>query len=705
MQAQPSQINNVKPTLHDEIQGFKGRLSKVGQSSAQNVGPKGNQGSLKEESKSESGLSEDVNKPRYAIISQESPDDTPDETYASVYQDMFQALAKQETAYDQKVFRAFIAKDFADRFVSPQTRSNAIYRDATTQLLQSESAVDGQPSKSEGTDISPGVRRTAELGMQQVKNIAAIIGQVAKDSPQEAQELFSQLDPTLQKQVMSVQSGSFTSEQKLALLEGVHNNMLGNVISGSRALVSALSLASLGAIFIAGAVLGGPVGGTFAVGLAEMGAVSAHFMASRLARVFASIFENFRLERALSKVDKNIQDLESKLQTQKNKGTENASSPELVAQQKEQLSQLQAKRATLLAKRDAARKQILLKATEFLSGATMLVVVAMIPPPVTVVLVLAALSDFVGSKLEKLSHTFTGPGITSKTARAFLRVFSFALQLPKKLFQGVNNLGKLSEAQAIKTDNKLLSVPLQVVGTILQAPNKLVNGITSRFTKSPEETVSMADDAELRYSVVKSDDQSAPQQEDKQAETVKEGVKDNIKEQKIEMTADVSREAVHLAARSAGGEVVGSFFDVYSSFQDLRAYFFTQPKEKKHLAALIDIVHQEVHVVPVQPNQAVRSSSVGVTVTGNNTEGIDRQKDAQETVASTKREQPSLLASVEKPSHQRLAYSLSQLQGASEKIAEQIKTAQQRVIENSELGSQNIQVKDEKESRHSFRLS
>ncbi len=678
MQAQPRQINNVKLTLHDEIQGFKVRLSQVG--------PKGNQGSPAGESKSEPKSSQNTG---YSPVNQR---DSSGETYASVYQDMFQALAKQETAYDQKVFRAFIAKDFADRFVVPQTNLRSVYRDATTRLLQ--------PSTPEDKEISQGVMTTAEVEMQQVKNIAAVIGQVAKDSPQEAQELFSQLDPTLQKQVMSVQSDSFTSEQKLALLEGVHNNMLGNVISGSRALVSALSLASLGAIFIAGAVLGGPVGGIFAVGLAEMGAVSAHFMASRAARVFASIFENFRLERALSKVDKDIQDLESKLQTQKNVETKNASSPELVAQQQQQLSQLYAKRATLLAERGAARKQILLKTTQFLSGVSMLVVVAMIPPPVTAVLVLAALSDFVGSKLEKFSHTFTGPGITSKAARAFLRVFSFALQLPKKLFQGVNNLGKLSEAQAIKTDNKLLSVSLQVVGTILQAPNKLVKGITSMFTKSPEETVSMADDEEVKYSAV----QSYTQQGGKHAETVKKGVKDNIKEKKVEMTADVSKESVHLATRAAAGEVVASFFDVLSSFEDLRAYFITQPKEKKHLAALIDIVHQEVHAVPVQPNQAVRSSSVGVTVTVSNTEGFDPQKDAEETVASTKREQLPSLASQEEPSHQRLAYSLSQLQ----KVEREQKKYQEnplksmikentsnlaragKIVErNAELGSQN----------------
>lgn len=677
MQAQEESQRTAQPTLHDEIQGFKERLS--------NVGPEGKQGLPENESKSASKSSQnnDYHQVNQEDGSDETKGNSSDETYASVYRDMFQALAKHENAYDQKVFRAFIAQDFADRFVSPQTRSNSI------------------------------------LGMQQVKNIAAIIGQVAKDSPQEAQELFSQLDSTLQKQVMSVQSDSFTSEQKLALLEGVHNNMLGNVISGTRALVSALSLASLGAIFVAGFVLGGPVGGTFAVGLAEMGAVSAHFMASRAARVFASTIDYFRLDRELSKVDKEIADLVN-LADRKDPGNDNneetkdPDSPKLSDQQKEQLSQLKAKQSTLLAKRDAAKKQILLKATEFLSGATMLLVVAMIPPPVTAVLVLAALSDFVGSRLEKFSHRFTGPGVPSKAARAFFRVFSFALQLPKKLFQGVNNLGKLSEAQAIKTDNKLLSVSLQVVGTILQAPNKLVNGITSIFTKSPEETV----DVEVKYSAVY-DGNQARESEDQvnHAKTIKQGVKDNFKEQKIEMTADVSREAVHLAARSAGGEVVGSFFDIYSSFQDLQAYFFTQPKEKKHLAALLDVVHQEVHAVSVQPNQAVRSSSVGVTVTVSNTEGFDPQKDAEETVASTKREQLPSLASQEEPSHQRLAYTLSELQrvnlsqtkdhenrlsGASEEIAVLVGTTRQSVDENSIQDKRTDKVVDRENTKFSL---
>jgi hypothetical protein len=684
MQAQEESQRTAQPTLHDEIQGFKERLS--------NVGPEGKQGLPENESKSASKSSQnnDYHQVNQEDGSDETKGNSSDETYDSVYKDMFQALAKHENAYDQKVFRAFIAQDFANRFVDPQTRSKAEFRDATTQLLQSESAVDGQPSKSEGTKMSPGDRHTAELGMQQVKNIAAIIGQVAKDSPKEAQKLFSQLDSTLQKQVMSVRSGSFTYQQKLALLEGVHNNMLGNVISGTRALVSALSLASLGAIFAAGFVLGGPVGGTFAVGIAEMGAVSAHFMASRAARVFASTIDYFRLDRELSKVNKEIADLVN-LADRKDPGNDNneetkdPDSPKLSDQQKEQLSQLEAKRMTLLAKRDAAKKQILLKATEFFSGASMLVIVAMIPPPVTIALVLAALSDFVGSKLEKFSHRFTGAGVASKAARAFFRVFSFALQLPKKLFQGVNNLGKLSEAQAIKTENGLLSVALQVMGAILQAPNKLVNGITSIFTKSPEETMS----EDMRYSAVygadNHKDQPGTKKENKRAETVKEGVKDNVKEQKVEMTVDVAKESVHLATRAAGGEFLASFFDVQSSAEDLYAYFITQPKEKKHLAALLDVVHQEVHAVsaPVpaseQSSKVVELSLEGVNHTEKNANDHGFQK-------------APLLESKQNLSHQNIAYSLRELQKVGPKSEEP-----SRYHENPLLEAQSV-IKDSLEA-------
>jgi hypothetical protein len=162
---------------------------------------------------------------------------------------------------------------------------------------------------------------------------------------------------------------------------------------------------------------------------------------------------------------------------------------------------------------------------------------------------------------------------------------------------------------------------------------------------------------------------------------------------------------------------VGSFFDIYSSFQDLQAYFFTQPKEKKHLAALLDVVHQEVHAVSVQPNQAVRSSSVGVTVTVSNTEGFDPQKDAEETVASTKREQLPSLASQEEPSHQRLAYTLSELQrvnlsqtkdhenrlsGASEEIAVLVGTTRQSVDENSIQDKRTDKVVDRENTKFSL---
>ncbi len=561
---------NIRDTpLHSRIYGYEQKLREV----------KNKSGTLS--SNSDSDLQEKGNGPDSSEPQQSN------NTYASVYQSMFKELAQQESASDREIFRSFIEKDFSDRFVRPQKGVLSSYREDITRQLQS-------PSEMQEANLPQGRRVVIETGVQHVATIAAVIGQVAKDSPEEAQALFSQLDSTLQTQVMSVQSDSFTSEQKLALLDGMHNSMLENFISAPRAVVSVLSLVSLGAIFIAGAVLGGPVGGTFAVGLAEMGAVSAHFMVSRAARVIASIYEGYQLSRQLSTVGKDIEAKEKEIKQLQDSPQQESQLQTTLPKLEDALSQLKAKRSTLISKREANKKQLFLKTTEFFSGAAMLAIIPIVPPPILIGLVLLVLSDTIGSRMEKFSYTFTGTGLASRAARGSLRAFSFALQLPKKLFQGVNNLGKLCEAQANK--NKLFSGPLHAVGFILQFPSKLANAISSVFRQNPKTAAPSAADKnqDARELSLKGVDRTFTV-----AAVVKEGVNANVKEQRIEIQLATAKESTHVATRAAAGEAVASFFDVLSSFEDLRAYFVRQPSEKHHIANMVQIVHKEVHSPPV----------------------------------------------------------------------------------------------------------
>ena len=223
----------------------------------------------------------------------------------------------------------------------------------------------------------------------------------------------------------------------------------------------------------------------------------------------------------------------------------------------------------------------------------------MIPPPVTVGLMVVALSDFVGSKMENFSHTFTGPGFASRAARLSLRAFSFALQLPKKLFQGVNSFGKYCEAQA--NQSKIFSLPLQAIGFTLQFPSKVVKAISSVFAGQTQP----AADNNIDASPVSKESKG---KKDASERSVKTGVKDNVREQEAEMTT----ESVHLAVRSTGGEVVASFFDVLSSFKDLRRYF-SQKSQKHHIADMMNIVHKEMHFAPVSPKVSMDTMSRAIS--------------------------------------------------------------------------------------------
>ena len=347
------EINRRELSLHSTIHRYKNDLAqvrsqeeKVQKSDASASGDVSRSPILSTEnaryrSEESSPLIQDKNK-------QPNESSGGNQTVSSVYQSMFKDLARMESPYERKIFKEFITKDFSDRFVSVHKKLPKIYRSYLLNQSQDKSP------------IPPGLQAIHERSKKSVEDIASILGQVAQQSPEEAQALFSQLDKTLQTQVMSVQSQSFTSAQKLALLEGVHKSMLENFISVPRAVVSALSLLSLGGIFVAGAVLGGPVGGIFAVGLAEMGAISVHFMASRAARVFASVFEYVRLSRQLSTVDKEISEKKAAISSNKD--------PDHQVKLEGELLKLQAKRSTLEDKYAANNQQLLLKSMEFFYG-------------------------------------------------------------------------------------------------------------------------------------------------------------------------------------------------------------------------------------------------------------------------------------------------------------------------------------------------